>query len=461
MQITSHGAAQVVTGSCHRVETEDFSFLIDCGMFQGGKDLARRNYEAFDFDPKDLDFMILTHGHIDHCGLLPKLVKQGFSGKIYTSTATADLIPIMLRDAAYIQEKDTEHENKRRTRQGLPPRDPLYTLDEAEKVLPLLSPLEYRKPLSPGKSLEFILQDAGHVLGSAIVELLITENGKQYKIVFSGDLGQNNVPIIEDPTLIEKADYIIIESTYGDRLHDTRLPRDKQILDVIKKTIGRGGKVFIPSFALERTQELLYTLSEMQTMNKDFPQVPIYLDSPLAIKITEVFKNHPELYDTEAKSRKDQPFSFPGLRCTPETEESKDISKSDEPSIVIAGSGMCTAGRIRHHLRHGIENPLNTVLFVGYQAPGSLGRVLLDGSKQIRMMGRVFDVKAEIQRIGSFSAHADQNGLTRWLQAFTPKPARVFLVHGEEKTIENFSKHLKSLGFTTGIPKQDEPILIN
>jgi metallo-beta-lactamase family protein len=461
MQITSHGAAQVVTGSCHRVETEDFSFLIDCGMFQGGKDLARRNYEAFDFDPKDLDFMILTHGHIDHCGLLPKLVKQGFSGKIYASTATADLIPIMLRDAAYIQEKDTEHENKRRTRQGLPPRDPLYTLDEAEKVLPLLSPLEYRKPLSLGKSLEFILQDAGHVLGSAIVEILITEKSKHYKIFFSVDLGQNNVPIIEDPTLIEKADYIIIESTYGDRLHDTRLPRDKQILDVIKKTIGRGGKVFIPSFALERTQELLYTLSELQTKNKDFPNVPIYLDSPLAIKITEVFKNHPDLYDAEAKARKDQPFSFPGLKCTPETEESKDISKSDEPSIVIAGSGMCTAGRIRHHLRHGIENPLNTVLFVGYQAPGSLGRVLLDGSKQIRMMGRVFDVKAEIQRIGSFSAHADQKGLTQWLQAFTPKPAKVFLVHGEEKTIENFSKHLKSLGFTTGIPKQDEPILIN
>lgn len=461
MHITSHGAAQVVTGSCHRVETDDFSFLIDCGMFQGGKELARRNYQAFDFNPKDLDFMILTHGHIDHCGLLPKLVKQGFSGKIYASSATSDLIPIMLRDAAYIQEKDTEHENKRRARQGLPPRDPLYTLDEAEKVLPLLSPLEYRKPLSLGESLTLILQDAGHVLGSAIVELLITEKSKQYKIVFSGDLGQNNVPIIEDPTLIEKADYIFIESTYGDRLHDTRLPRDKQLMDVIKKTIGRGGKVFIPSFALERTQELLYTLSELKTKNSDFPDVPIYLDSPLAIKITDVFKNHPEMYDAEAKSRKDQPFSFPGLKCTSKTEESQEISKSDEPSIVIAGSGMCTAGRIRHHLRHGIENPKNTVLFVGYQAPGSLGRVLLDGVKEIRMMGRMFIVEAEIQRIGSFSAHADQKGLTQWLQAFTPKPGKVFLVHGEEKSIENFSKHLKTLGFTTGIPKQNEPILIN
>jgi metallo-beta-lactamase family protein len=329
-----------------------------------------------------------------------------------------------------------------------------------EKVLPLISPLEYRTPLSPGDSLEFILQDAGHVIGSAIVELLITEHDKLKKIVFSGDLGQNDVPIIEDPTLIEKADYIFIESTYGDRLHDTRLPRDKQLMDVIKTTINRGGKVFIPSFALERTQELLYTLSELQTKNHDFPKVPIYLDSPLAIKITEVFKNHPELYDAQAKARNDQPFSFPYLKCTPETEQSKDISKSDEPSIVIAGSGMCTAGRIRHHIRHGIENPLNTVLFVGYQAPGSLGRVLLDGAGEIRMMGRLFNVKAEIQRIGSFSAHADQKGLTQWLQAFNPKPTRVFLVHGEEDCIESFSKHLRALGFSTGVPKENEPIHI-
>ncbi|MBI9103977.1 MAG: MBL fold metallo-hydrolase [Spirochaetales bacterium] len=461
MQFTSHGAAQVVTGSCHRVETEEFSFLIDCGMFQGGKELARRNYDDFGFDPKKLDFMILTHGHIDHCGLLPKLVKQGFSGKIYATSATVDLIPIMLRDAAYIQEKDTEHENKRRSRQGIPSRAPLYTRDDAEKVLPLLSPLEYRTPLSIGDSLKFILQDAGHVLGSAIVELLITEKDKLYKIVFSGDLGQNNVPIIEDPALIEKADYIFIESTYGDRLHDTRLPRDKQLMNVIKKTINRGGKVFIPSFALERTQELLYALSELQTKNSDFPEVPIYLDSPLAIKITEVFKKHPELYDADAKFRKDQPFSFPNLKCTLETEESRDISKSNEPSIVIAGSGMCTAGRIRHHLRHGIDKPQNTLLFVGYQAPGSLGRILLDGAKEIKMMGRTFDVKAEIQRIGSFSAHADQKGLTQWLQVFSPKPIKVFLVHGEEDTIANFSKHLKEQGFSTGISKQSESIIIN
>jgi metallo-beta-lactamase family protein len=460
MQITSHGAAQVVTGSCHRVVTEEFSFLIDCGLFQGGKDLARRNFEAFDFDPKELDFMFLTHGHIDHCGLIPKLVKEGFSGKIYATPATADLIPIMLRDSAYIQEKDTEHENKRRVRAGLPPRDPLYTTEDVEKVLPLVTPVEYRKHLTLGKSLEFILQDAGHIIGSAIVEFLITENDQLKKIVFSGDLGQNDVPIIEDPTLIEKADYIFLESTYGDRLHDTRLPRDKQILDVVKKTIGRGGKVFIPSFALERTQELLYTLSELQTKNPDFPKVPIYLDSPLAIKVTEVFKNHRDVYDADAKARTDQPFSFPGLKCTPKTEDSKDISKSDEPSIVIAGSGMCTAGRIRHHLRHGIGDSRNTVLFVGYQAPGSLGRVILDGAKEIRMMGRVFEVRSEIQRIGSFSAHADQKGLTQWLQAFTPKPRKVYLVHGEEGTIENFAKHLNDLGFTTGVPKQNETIHI-
>jgi metallo-beta-lactamase family protein len=458
MQITCFGAAQVVTGSCHKVDTEDFSFLIDCGLFQGGKDLSRRNYLPFSFNPGKLDFLILTHGHIDHCGLLPKLVKKGFSGKIYTSPATADLLPIMLRDSAYIQEKDTEHENKRRIRQGLPARDPLYTIEDAEKVFPLIHPVPYREKITIGKTLEFTLQDAGHVIGSAIIELFIIEKGNRKKVVFSGDLGQNNVPIINDPTLLEKADYIFIESTYGDRLHDISIPRDKQLFDVIKKTINRGGKVFIPSFALERTQELLYDISEMITKNQSFPKAPIYLDSPLAIKITEVFKKHRELYDTDANARKDLPFDFPGLTCTPETEDSKEISKSDEPSIVIAGSGMCTAGRIRHHLRHGIENPLNTVLFVGYQAPNSLGRILLDGIKEIRMMGRKFNVKAEIQRIGSFSAHADQKGLTQWLEAFHQKPKKVFLIHGEKESIDHFSDHLKSLRFATAIPEQDKPI---
>jgi len=458
MQITSHGAAQVVTGSCHRVETEEFSFLIDCGMFQGGKELGRKNYEPFAFNPREIDFLILTHGHIDHCGLLPKLVKQGFTGKIYTSFGTSDLLPIMLRDAAYIQEKDSEHENKRRMRQGLPVRDPLYTTEDAEMVFPLIHAVQYNEKVSLGSSVEFLLQDAGHVIGSAIVELFIKEKGKSSKVVFSGDLGQNNMPIIQDPSLIEKADYIFIESTYGDRLHDKKVPRDKQLFDIIKTTIGRGGKVFIPSFALERTQELLYTISELQTGNHDFPDVPVYLDSPLAIKITEVFKKHTELYDKEAKARTDEPFSFPGLKCTTDTEDSKDITKSKEPSIVIAGSGMCTSGRIRHHIRHGIENPLNTVLFVGYQAPGSLGRILLEGKKEIKMMGRIFDVKAQIQRIGSFSAHADQKGLTDWLEAFTPKPRKVFLVHGEEKSINHFSEHLEALGFSTGVQVQDEAV---
>ncbi len=461
MHITCHGAAQVVTGSCHRVETDTFNFLIDCGMFQGDKDLNRKNYVPFEFDPKELDFMILTHGHIDHCGLIPKLVKHGFTGKIYTTPATADLLPIMLRDAAYIQEKDTEHENKRRARQELPPREPLYTLEDAEKVVPLITPLEYRTQLSMSESLGFVLQDAGHVIGSAIVELFITENGKHRKVVFSGDLGQKDVPIIEDPTAIKEADYVVVESTYGDRLHDKRLPREKQLMDIIKRTVARGGKVFIPSFALERTQELLYTLSELQSTHSDFPKVPIYLDSPLAIKITEVFKNHTELYDAEAKERKDNPFSFPNLKFTPETEDSKEISKSDAPAIVLAGSGMCTAGRIRHHIRHGIEKPQNTVLFVGYQSPGTLGRILLDGAKEIKMMGRVFDVKAEIQRIGGFSAHADQSGLTGWLQAYEPKPGKVFLVHGEEDTIEKFSKHLEALGFETDVPGLNIPVTVD
>jgi len=459
MKITCHGAARVVTGSCHQIEVGNSNFLIDCGMFQGDKELNRLNYRQFPFDAARIDFVIVTHGHIDHIGLLPKLVNNGFRGDIFATSATADLLPIMLQDAAFIQEKDTEHENRRRLRTGKEPRKPLYTRDDAAAVEPLIRRLEYGESTQLTEEVTFRYRDAGHILGSAIVELFLDEAGMKKTVVFSGDLGQWDVPIINDPSLIPNADYIFMETTYGNRRHERPLPRKDALYEVIQRTVGRGGKIMIPSFALERTQELIYLLSELKREKKDFPDINVYLDSPLAIKITEVFRRHPEIYDEEAKARVDAPFDFPGLMFTETATESMRINESDDPAIIIAGSGMCTAGRIRHHLKHGIWDARNTVLFVGYQAPGTLGRVILDGAKEIRMMGLTLAVKAEIVRIGSFSAHADKDGLIRWLQAFGDRPEKVFLIHGEGKTMDEFADVLRSKGFKVAIPTRGNNVL--
>lgn len=459
MQITCHGAAGCVTGSCHLVETTSARLLIDCGMFQGNKSLNRLNFEPFPFDPQTIDFVIVTHAHIDHCGLLPKLVKHGFNGIIYASPPTADLLPIMLADSAYIQEKDTEQENKRRLRKGEPPREPLYTMQHAEQVGNLVHVLPYNTALQANEEITFRLRDAGHVIGSAIVELFVKNStGREEKIVFSGDLGQDDIPIVEDPTNIWNGDHVFIETTYGDRVHITSQSRKEELYGYIQSTYRKGGKLLIPSFALERTQELLYTLSELKNEQADFPPMNIYLDSPLAIKITEVFEKHPDHYDEEARARTDKPFSFPGLICTPSVAESRKVNEMQEPAIVIAGSGMCTAGRIRHHLKHGIWDPKNTVLFVGYQAPGTLGRFLLDGAEEIKMMGLSLVVKAEIARIGAFSAHADRHGLNDWLSAFREKPRTVFLIHGEDDARHTFSAILQKKGFTTVLPTKGMPL---
>ena len=296
-----------------------------------------------------------------------------------------------------------------------------------------------------------MLRDAGHIIGSAIVQLFINDKNESKNVVFSGDLGQWDVPIIEDPTFINRADYVFIETTYGDRLHDEPEPRKESLYRHIKSVYERGGKLLIPSFALERTQELLYTLSELINDNNDFPDMNIYLDSPLAIKITEVFHDHPEIYDEEARARKDTPFNFPRLICTADAEDSRKLNKLKKPAIIIAGSGMCNAGRIRHHLKHGIWDPKNTVLFVGYQAEGTLGRHLLDGKKEIRMMGDTFTVKAKIDRINAFSAHADRDELIKWLDAFIEKPKRVHLIHGEKKVMETFADTLNERDYSTHI----------
>lgn len=460
MKITCCGAARVVTGSCHLLEAEGKVILIDCGLFQGGKDLNRLNYEGFPFNPADIDAVIITHAHIDHCGRLPLLVKKGYQGPVYCTKPTADLLPVMLADSAHVQEKDTEHENRRRKRQGMQPRFPLYSQLDVDDTNALIKALSYEEKidLADGTfSLNF--KEAGHILGSAHAIVEAKEGNQKRKIVFSGDIGQWDVPIIRDPSLIKEADYVFCESTYGNRLHRDPQPREEILARIINQTYARGGKVLIPSFALERTQELLYALAKLHHQNK-LPKMPVYLDSPLAIKATEVFKAHPEVYDEEAATIK-EPFSFPGFQYSLDARDSMKLNELEGPAIFIAGSGMCTAGRIRHHFKHHIWDAKNTVLFVGYQAEGTLGRHILEGAQEIKMMGIRCAVNAEICKINSFSAHADANELIKWLDAYQVKPRKLFLIHGEEAAISALRIRAEERGHNVQAPHYLEEIQLD
>ncbi|MBW2982136.1 MBL fold metallo-hydrolase [Candidatus Woesearchaeota archaeon] len=457
MKITFCGAARIVTGSCYLIEAGKSKVLVDCGMFQGTKDITRLNYKPFLFDPKKIDYLFLTHAHIDHSGLIPKLVKYGFRGKIFATSATIDLCRIMLDDSAHIQYMENEHENKRLRRQGLPQREPLYTDRDVSASIPLFKKVDYNKLYNIEKNIKVRYKDAGHIIGSSIIEMFVEEKGREKKIVFSGDLGQWDVPIIEDPTMIDDADYVLIESTYGDRLHEEIADRDSLLLKYSKEAYKRKGKLLIPSFAIERTQELLYSFNKLIKQGK-FPDMKIFLDSPLAIKATEIFKKHHEFFDEEALTRYKNPFRFSNLEYTPTARDSKKLNNYNKPCVIIAGSGMCTAGRIRHHLRHGLWDPKNIVLFVGYQAEGTLGRYLLEGAKEARMMGMVVDVNADIQKINSFSAHADYNELVRWSKGFVKKPKKIFIIHGEYKSSKALKERLNKIGFNSHIPKIGEKV---
>ena len=426
-------------------------------MFQGTKDITRRNYEPFLFNPREIKYLFLTHAHIDHSGLIPKLVKQGFRGKIITTSATIDLCRIMLEDSGHIQEKDVEYENKRRLRQGLKPRLPLYTIKDAKASFKFFKKIEYNQltKITPNISVRY--NDAGHIIGSAIIEMFINENGKDKKLVFSGDLGQWDVPIVKNPTLIKEADFVMIESTYGDRLHEKVTKRDELLLKHAKETYQKGGRLLIPSFAIERTQELLYAFNKLIKAGK-FPKERIFLDSPLAIKATEVFKRHKDLFDKEAMAKYPNPFSFKNLVYTSSTADSIKLNTLKEPCIIIAGSGMCNAGRIKHHLKHGLWNKKNTVLFVGYQAKGTLGRYILRGEETVRMMGTTVVVKADIEKINAFSAHADYKELIKWMNGFVRKPKKVYICHGEEASSNAFKQRLKKLGFKCHVPDIGEKL---
>lgn len=444
MKLTFCGAARVVTGSCHLVEMKGSKVLVDCGMFQGPKAITRLNYEDFAFDPADIDYVFLTHAHIDHSGLLPKLVKQGFGGYIVSTSATVDLCKVMLEDSADRHEKDTEDENRRRARKGLPPREPLYTRQDAKRACKYFKRICYDELCEFG-DVKVRYRDAGHILGSAIIEMFAEDR----KIVFSGDLGEWGSPIVRDPTIIEDADYLLIESTYGDRLHEGFGMREDLLSRYAEETHKKGGKLMIPSFAVERTQELLYAIKRL-LKSGGFPRQKVFLDSPLAMRATDVFKKHRECYDEEISKVKD-PFGFKNLEYTPKVRDSMRINTYGMPCAVIAGSGMCTGGRIRHHLRHGIWDPKNTLLFVGYQAEGTLGRVVLEGAKRIRMMGLELEVKSDIRSIEGFSAHSDCKGLVKWAKGFVKKP-KTFIVHGELDAAESLKRKLEKEGFRCSIP---------
>lgn len=451
MDIKFYGATKMVTGSNYLVKTEKHNILIDCGMFQGNQEMERLNYENFPYNPEDIDLLLLTHAHIDHSGRIPKLVKEGFRGRIITTNPTYDLCKIMLKDSAKIQESDVEWENRKRQRSGKKPIEPLYTMEDAENSLKYFEPYFYDQRIKINDSIQIRFKDAGHILGSAILELWIKEKDEEIKIVFSGDLGMPGRPIINSPEYIDEADYLIVESTYGDTIHESYEESTEKLIDIINKTILRGGTVIIPSFAVGRTQELIYQLNKYYEYHpeiEEYMKIPIYIDSPMAIEATEAFKKNSSSFNEEARElilRGDNPFEFSNLRYVKSQEESMALNKYEFPKVIISSSGMATAGRIRHHLKHNLWNKDNSLVFVGYQAEGTLGRILLDGKKQVKILGEEINVKSEVHDIEGFSGHADQNVLLEWIEKFKSKPKKIFIVHGEEEAATALSKLIKHL----------------
>lgn len=465
MKISFLGAANVVTGSNYLITTDKYSFLIDCGQFQGSKELSSLNHEAFKFDPLEIDFMILSHAHIDHSGRIPKLVKDGFNKKIYSTPATRDLCDILLQDSGHIHEMDTEWENRKRMRAGLEKIEPLYTSEDSILSMQYFNPISYNEIININESIKLRFRDAGHLLGSTIVELWIKEGNTEKKLVFSGDLGVKNRPILKDPEYIEDADYLIIESTYGNKLHENVTERVNKLVDIILETVKKGGTVIIPSFAVGRTQELIYELNkyyEDKERFKEFINIPVYVDSPLATSATEIFKKHIADFDEEAReyfSRGDDPLDFKNLKFTTSFLESKKINNSSTPKIIISSSGMCDSGRIKHHLKHNLWKEKTSVIFIGFQAKGTLGRRLKEGASMVNIFNENIKVNAGIYCIDGFSGHADMNGLIDWVKHFTKKPRKVFIVHGERES----SNHLRNLiiekfGLDTVVPNINEAI---
>ena len=458
MNITFLGAAKCVTGSCTMIETAQHKVLVDCGMRQGRDEKIAPVRDGFVFDAREIDAVFLTHAHIDHSGMLPLLVKQGFTGRIYCTGATARLCSIMFPDAGHIQEMETEWQNRKRLRAGKSAIEPLYTVEDAKKAIKYLSPLKYGVTNKAFDDIEMRYVDAGHLLGSASIELTIKEDGKQTKLVFSGDIGNKDKPIIKDPEYLSEADIVFTESTYGDRLHDKIQNTREQLKDALTRALERGGNIVIPSFAVGRTQEVLYDLSVLLDEGSvpGLEKVPVYIDSPLGIAATEIFEeSSKDYYDEEAMAFKAEGikfFSFDTLRIAETADESKEINFDKSQKIIISSSGMCDAGRIKHHLKHNLWRADSTVLFVGYQAIGTLGRTILDGKDKVKIFGEEIQVKAAIEQIEGFSGHADQAGLLEWISHFPKNVSRVFVMHGEEGVSVSYGAELQKRGYNAVVP---------
>ncbi len=460
------GAARNVTGSRYLVQVNGKRMLVDCGLFQE-REFASRNWERFSVPPETIDTLLLTHAHVDHCGLLPKLVREGFRNRIYCNVATAEISEIILLDSAKLQEEDAENKRRRHEREGRRgpyPEVPLYTMDDAKKVFPLLSPVPYGASLQIGDGIEAAFHDAGHVLGSSMVTLRITQNGEVRTIVFSGDIGRWGRPILRNPTVFEEADYVIMESTYGDRVHPEDIKVEQTLSDIINGTRKAGGNIVVPSFALERAQELLYYLNKLLGENR-IPHLLVFVDSPMASSITEVFERHPELFNDRMAAlyrREGSPFDFQGLKMTRTVDESKAINHIKGTVVIIAGSGMCTGGRIKHHLVQNISRPESTILFVGYQAKGTLGRHIIEGSKEVRILGQKYRVKAKITQLQGFSAHADREELLKWVSGIRKGPRRVFVTHGESESALSFASLLRDRQkWNLFVPELQEEVVLD
>lgn len=468
MKIQFCGASTGVTGSCHLITTEKHKILLDCGQFQGGKAQDALNYEEFPFDPAEIDLVILSHAHIDHCGRIPLLVKRGFKGDIYCTDATADLLDVMLKDSGYIHEKEAEWRNRKNERAGRAMVEPLYTYNDAVDSLKFVKPVLYDQLVELNEQMKMVFNDAGHILGSAITELWITEDGNVSKLVFSGDLGVMDRPILRNPTIIKKADYVIMETTYGNRLHPKNSMDVKKLMDIIRKTAKRSGTTVIPSFAVGRTQELIYELNRVydsdSEYHKDFENIMVYVDSPMATTATEVFKKNAQVFDDETKEyimKGDNPLDFKNLKFTRTSEESMWLNTDNEPKVIISASGMCEAGRIRHHLKHNLWNSKSSIIFVGYQAEGTLGKLLVEGAKEVTLFGEKIQVNAEIYNLEGFSGHADRDGLLAWLKGFQKEPKHIFLVHGEQQAKEDFAETVrKELGYDPVVVKGNSEFVL-
>lgn len=456
MKLTFIGAAHEVTGSCYYLEAAGKKFIVDCGMEQGPD-----QYENQDIPVplSELDFALLTHAHIDHSGNFPLAYAKGFRGPVYATSATCALCDIMLRDSAHIQMFEADWRNRKARRNGQPEFVPAYTMEDALGVIQLFVECSYDKVIELAEGIKVRFVDAGHLLGSSSIELWITEDGQERKIVFSGDIGNLDQPLIKDPTYIESADYVVMESTYGDRSHGEKPEYVQALTDVVRKTFARGGNVVIPSFAVGRTQEMLYFLRKIKEDNllPEFPGFEVYVDSPLAVQATTIFKEHyTECYDEEAMeliNKGINPIAFPGLRLSITSDESRAINFNDKPKVILSASGMCDAGRIKHHLKHNLWRRESTILFVGYQAIGTLGRALVEGATDVRLFGEDIHVNAEIIRLPGISGHADDQGLMRWASSFKEKPKRVFVAHGDDQVCDIFAKRLETeLGYSALAP---------